>query len=60
MTDKYLMDGHKLVWHLDRVDDWKNDKKIAPIHIDVGLSKGCNIKCEYCFKVLIVQLLNTF
>ena len=49
MNDKYLMDGHKLLWHLDRVNDWNKGNKIAPIHIDVGLSKGCNIKCEYCY-----------
>jgi len=52
MTDKYLMDGHKLNWHLNRVEDWMNGKRIAPVHIDVGLSKGCNIQCEYCFGVL--------
>jgi molybdenum cofactor biosynthesis enzyme MoaA len=49
MADKYLMDSNKLLWHLDRINDWKNGKKIAPIHIDVGLSKGCNIRCHYCF-----------
>jgi len=52
MGDKYLMDSHKLHWHLDRVRDYFLGKKIAPIHIDVGLSKGCNIRCEYCFGVL--------
>ena len=52
MADKYLMDGHKLLWHLDRVRDWQEGKRIAPLHIDVGLSKGCNIRCEYCFGVL--------
>jgi MoaA/NifB/PqqE/SkfB family radical SAM enzyme len=52
MADKYIMDGHKLIWHLDRVVDWQNGKRIAPLHIDVGLSKGCNIHCEYCFGVL--------
>lgn len=52
MHDKYLMDGNKLIWHLDRVNDFLNGKKIAPIHIDVGLSKGCNIKCHYCFGAL--------
>jgi MoaA/NifB/PqqE/SkfB family radical SAM enzyme len=52
MADKYIMDGHKLYWHLDRVNDWLNEKRIVPIHIDVGLSKGCNIRCEYCFGVL--------
>ena len=43
------MDGHKLLWHTDRVNDWLNGKRIPPIHIDAGLSKGCNIKCHYCF-----------
>jgi len=52
MADKYMMDGHKMVWHLDRVLDWQNGKHIAPLHIDVGLSKGCNIRCQYCFGVL--------
>jgi len=52
VIDKYIMDGHKLYWHLDRVTDWLNGKRIVPIHIDVGLSKGCNIRCEYCFGVL--------
>jgi len=48
----YRMDGHKLYWHLDRVNDWMNGKRIAPLHIDVGLSKGCNIRCHYCFGVV--------
>jgi len=52
MTDKFLMDDHKLFWHLDRVNDWLNGVRIAPLHIDAGLSKGCNIRCEYCFGVL--------
>lgn len=49
MLDQYLMGGHKLYWHLDRVCDWQQGKRIAPLHIDVGLSKGCNIRCEYCY-----------
>jgi MoaA/NifB/PqqE/SkfB family radical SAM enzyme len=52
MADKYLMDGHKLMWHLDRVTAWLQGERVPPVHIDVGLSKGCNIKCEYCFGVL--------
>ena len=51
MADVYRMDGHKMTWHLDRVNDWNNGKRIAPIHIDVGLSKGCNIRCCYCYGV---------
>lgn len=52
MSDNYIMDGHKLYWHQDRVGNWLEGKRIAPVHIDVGLSKGCNIRCEYCFGVM--------
>ncbi|OGQ96478.1 MAG: radical SAM protein [Deltaproteobacteria bacterium RIFOXYD12_FULL_57_12] len=49
MADKYAMDGHKLHLHPARVRDWLDGERIAPLHIDVGLSRGCNIRCEYCF-----------
>ena len=51
VDDKYLMDGHKMLWHLDRVAAWQKGERVAPIHIDVGLSKGCNIRCHYCYGV---------
>ena len=52
MEDKYLMDGHKLLWHLDRVNQWVNGERIAPLHIDLGITTGCNMRCVYCYGVL--------
>ena len=52
MTDKYLMDTNKMMWHPDRIAKFLDGETIAPIHIDVGLSKGCNIRCHYCFGVM--------
>lgn len=52
MIDKYIMDGHKLFWHLDRVHEWQSGKRIAPIHIDLGITTGCNEACVYCYGVL--------
>lgn len=49
MTDKYRLDSNKMLWHMDRVQAWQRGEIIAPIHIDAGLSKTCNIRCEYCF-----------
>jgi len=49
--DKYKMDGNKMLWHMERVQAWKNGERVAPLHIDAGLSKGCNIRCQYCYGV---------
>lgn len=43
------MDGHKLIWHLERVIDWLNNKRIAPLYIDMGITQTCNIQCKYCY-----------
>lgn len=46
---RLLMDGHKLLWHLDRLAAWQRGERIVPIHIDMGLTKGCNLRCRYCY-----------
>ncbi|OGW83563.1 MAG: hypothetical protein A2987_03910 [Omnitrophica bacterium RIFCSPLOWO2_01_FULL_45_10] len=52
MRDRFMMDSHKLLWHLDRVNEWLNGGKIAPLHIDLGITTGCNMACSYCYGVL--------
>jgi len=52
MRDKYMMDSHKLLWHLDRVHQWQRGERIAPLHIDLGITTGCNLGCIYCYGVL--------
>ncbi len=52
MQDKFNMDGHKLHWHLDRVNDFMQGKRIAPLHIDLGITTGCNMACTYCYGVI--------
>lgn len=49
MIDKYHIEGHKLYWHLDRVNDWMNGKRIAPLYIDMGITQTCNMACKYCY-----------
>jgi len=50
-TDKERrMDDTKLLWHMNRVIEcYDKGKRIAPIHIDVGLTKKCNMACVYCY-----------
>ncbi len=48
--DNRKMDGTKLLWHMDRViDHYDKGKPVAPVHIDWGLSKFCNVSCIFCF-----------
>ena len=49
MRDPYEMNGHKLHWHLDRVQDWMKGEPIAPLYIDMGITMTCNIDCKYCY-----------
>lgn len=49
---KYLFDGNKLLWHMDRVEDhYKFGNRIYPLHIDIGATKICNAKCIYCYGI---------
>lgn len=48
---KFQLDSHKMLYHIDRVLAWQRGERIAPIHIDMGLTKFCNIGCIYCIGV---------
>ncbi len=48
-NDIYKMNGCKMLWHMDRVHEWQSGKRIAPLFIDIGATKKCNIKCRFCY-----------
>lgn len=45
---RLILDGTKLVWHLDRVKKWSKGERIAPITIEWALSRKCTYKCIFC------------
>ena len=47
-----ILDGTKIAWHLDRVQAWERGERIAPITIDMALTRACNFACEYCYAML--------
>ena len=49
MKESRVMDGSKTLWHMDRVLDLDNGKRIAPVHIDMGIAKFCNVACVFCY-----------
>lgn len=54
MTDhtQLILDGTKIAWHLDRVAAWERGERIAPITIDMALTRACNYACEFCYAML--------
>ena len=46
---KLILDGTKINWHLDRVNAWQRGERIAPITIDMALTRACNYSCGFCY-----------
>ncbi len=47
-----LLDGDKLAWHKDRVEAWLRGERIAPITVDMALTRACNARCTFCYAML--------
>jgi MoaA/NifB/PqqE/SkfB family radical SAM enzyme len=54
MTDhtELILDGTKIFWHQDRIRAWERGERIAPITIDMALTRACNFGCHYCYAML--------
>jgi MoaA/NifB/PqqE/SkfB family radical SAM enzyme len=46
--DKYNLDGHKLYWHLDRLQAWQSGELVAPIYVEISPVSYCNHRCIFC------------
>jgi radical SAM protein with 4Fe4S-binding SPASM domain len=42
------VDNHKLMFHPERVAEWKKKDDCVPIYIEVGLTNACNHRCIFC------------
>lgn len=50
MKDKRMHDSTKLLWHMDRVmARFDKGERVAPVHIDMGIAKFCNVACVFCY-----------
>jgi MoaA/NifB/PqqE/SkfB family radical SAM enzyme len=51
-ANKLILDGTKIGWHLERVQAWERGERIAPITIDMALTRACNYACHFCYAML--------
>lgn len=51
-SEQLILDGTKISWHLDRVRAWERGERIAPITIDMALTRACNYACGFCYAML--------
>lgn len=50
MEEKLILDGSKVLWHKDRIEQWNYGKgRVAPITIDCALTTKCSYRCVYCY-----------
>ena len=47
-----ILDGTKIAWHRDRIDAWARGERVAPVTIDMALTRACNFACGYCYAML--------
>ena len=46
---KFNIDGHKMQYHLDRVEQWKNDPlNTFPVYVEISPVGHCNHRCTFC------------
>lgn len=47
-----ILDGTKIAWYTDRVAAWGRGERIAPITIDMALTRKCDASCSFCYAML--------
>lgn len=47
-----ILDGTKIAWHKERIEAWERGERIAPITIDMALTRACNYACGFCYAMM--------
>lgn len=49
---KLILDSHKLSHHFDRVQAWEAGERIAPVSVDMALTRACGAMCAFCYAMV--------
>ncbi len=50
MSKYYAIDSHKMQYHLDKVESWKQGKgaDVYPVYVEISPVGHCNHRCTFC------------
>lgn len=49
---KLILDSHKLSYHFDRIKAWESGQRIAPVSVDMALTRACGAMCSFCYAMI--------
>ena len=41
-----ILDSHNLSYHYERIQAWENEERIAPVCVDMALTRACGAMCS--------------
>jgi MoaA/NifB/PqqE/SkfB family radical SAM enzyme len=47
-----ILDSHKLSHHFERVQAWESGERIAPVSVDMALTRACGAMCAFCYAMV--------
>jgi len=47
-----ILDSHKLGYHFERVTAWEAGERIAPVSVDMALTRACGAMCAFCYAMV--------
>ena len=47
-----ILDSHKLSCHYERVQAWEAGERIAPVSVDMSLTRACSAMCSFCYAMM--------
>lgn len=47
-----ILDDHKLSYHYDRLEAWERGESIAPVSVDMALTRSCGAMCKFCYAMV--------
>jgi len=47
-----ILDSDKLSHHMERVNAWEAGERIAPVSVDMALTRACGSMCSFCYAMV--------